>query len=233
MQVDFVLPVHDEASSIEGAVRRLQSHLQSNSPYPWKLILADHGSSDGTFWLARRLAERLPGVEALQVAVAGRGRALRRASQGFGDIFCYLDLGLPADLDRIFGLTRAVAEEGWDLAVGRTTGRATNGWRQRLLSGGYALCLRVALRLPVADPACPFKALSRRAALDLLPKTNHPDWFFDIELLALARARGYRIGQVDLPETLRSRDCLADVPFEDLARRAWDLRMRLRNRRDA
>jgi glycosyltransferase involved in cell wall biosynthesis len=101
MNVDIIVPVHNQARTLERQISGLYAPLKSRFPYRWKLLLVDHGSTDGGFWEARKLEERYSGVQAVQVALEGRGRALKRGSQGLGDVFCYLDAAnLPKDLVR-------------------------------------------------------------------------------------------------------------------------------------
>src|SRR4029453_6851179 len=79
--VEIVVPVHDEQQVLETSVERPHEYRVSSSPFAFRITIADNASSDGTWLLARRLAERLPDVRAVHVAQKGRGPALR---QGVG-----------------------------------------------------------------------------------------------------------------------------------------------------
>jgi glycosyltransferase involved in cell wall biosynthesis len=226
MNVDIVVPVHNEAGALERNIPRLYGHLKSSFPYRWQLVIVDHGSTDGGFWAARKLEERYAGVKAEQIALEGRGRALKRGSQGLGDVFCYIEAAhLPGDLEDIARLARLVAGGNCDIAAGRWA--AGPDWEGRFVSGLYHLGLRLALNLPVADAQCPFKALSRRVALEIVPWVRDESWFFDTELLVLAQARGCRIQQILISRERPERAALEE-PLADLMRRILDLRRRLR-----
>jgi glycosyltransferase involved in cell wall biosynthesis len=227
MNVDIVVPVHNQAAALERNIPRLYAHLKSSFPYRWKLVVVDHGSTDGGFWAARKLEQGYPGLAASQVALEGRGRALKRGSEGLGDVFCYVDaVHLPADLEDISRLARLVAEDHCDVAAGRW-GAGAADWEGRFVSGLYHMGLRLALNLPVADAQCPFKAVSRWVAVEILPQVHDESWFFDTELLALAQANGCRIQQAAIscgqPETPT-----LEEPLPELMRRILDLRRRLR-----
>ena len=226
MNVDIVVPVHNEAPALERNIPPLYGHLKSSFPYRWRLVVVDHGSTDGGFWVARKLEEHYPGVHAVQVALDGRGRALKRGSQGLGDVFCYMDLHLPGDLEDITRLARLVAEDRCDVAAGRW-GAGGADWEGRFVSGLYHLGLRLALNLPVADAQCPFKAVSRRVAVEIVPLVRNESWFFDTELLALALARGCRIQQSVISRQRPGNVALRE-PLPDVMRRILDLRRRLR-----
>ncbi len=226
MNVDIVVPVHNQAHALERNIAALYGHLKGRFPYRWKLVVVDHGSTDGSFWEARKLEDRYPGVHAVQVALPGRGRALKRGSQGLGDVFCYIDAeSLPADLEDITRLVRLAAEDHCDIAAGRWL-RGGAGWDGRFVSGLYHLGLKLALNLPVADAQCPFKAVTRQVAVELVPRVRDEFWFFDTELLVLAQMRGLRIKQTVISRERPARDM--EEPLPDLMRRILDLRRRLR-----
>jgi glycosyltransferase involved in cell wall biosynthesis len=227
MDVDLIVPVHNQFEALERNIPRLYGYLKDAFPYRWKLVLVDHGSTDGGFWTARKLEERYPGILALQVALPGRGRALKKASQGLGDVFCCLDAErLPADLEDITRLARLVADDRCDIAAGCRQSPAI-AWDGRFASGLFHLGLRLALNLPVSDAQCAFKALSRRVAVELVPLVQDEGWFFDTELLAVAQARGCRIRQIGIA-SVRAETGALEEPLPDLMRRILDLRRRLR-----
>ena len=68
------------------------------------------------------------------------------------------------------------------------------------------------------DAQCGFKAVSRRAIHELVPKIKDNAWFFDTELLLRAEAAGYEIHQVpvrwvDDPESTVN---VADTAWKDV-----------------
>src|SRR5205085_4974386 len=77
--VDVVVPVHNEEADLEPCLRRLHAHLSAELPYPFRITVAENASTDGTIAVARRVAAELPGIDVLELAQPGRGRALRTA----------------------------------------------------------------------------------------------------------------------------------------------------------
>jgi len=60
-------------------------------------------------------------------------------------------------------------------------------------SRGYNRLIRLVCGVGFADAQCEFKAITRRAAGELLPMVEDNGWFFDTELLVLAGRLGYRV----------------------------------------
>jgi hypothetical protein len=70
------------------------------------------------------------------------------------------------------------------------------GWRRELISRSYNRLVKILLRTRFSDAQCGFKAITRRAARQLLPRVEDNAWFFDTELLVLAEKLGFRIADV-------------------------------------
>src|SRR6476659_5181265 len=74
--VEIVVPTHNEAHVLEASITRLHQFLIQRFPLPWRITIADNGSTDGTSVVARRLARSVPGVSVLVLPEPGRGGAL-------------------------------------------------------------------------------------------------------------------------------------------------------------
>jgi glycosyltransferase involved in cell wall biosynthesis len=196
--VDVVIPCLNEAGVLRGSVRRTLELFDQCPDYAWRIVIADNGSSDGTGDIARALAEADPRVSALIIPERGRGLALREAwLASTADIVAYMDVDLSTDLAHLPELVGKVAHGGCDVAIGTRLARGSNTRRslkREITSRGYVAIIRLTFpRLRITDAQCGFKALSRAAAQDLVPRVENRMWFFDTELLILAHRHGYRI----------------------------------------
>ena len=200
--VEFVLPVLNEERDLPTSTARLHDYLSGDlSHYDWRIVIADNGSTDSTFEVAERLSRELDRVGCIRLDQRGRGRALRRAWLESGsDILGYMDVDLSTELAAIPALVDAVDGGGYDIAIGsRLAEGATVIGRpphRELISRVYSLTFRAMFLTRFKDAQCGFKAISRRAAHDLLPLVHDTGWFFDTELLILAEKNGYRIKEV-------------------------------------
>lgn len=201
-QLDIVLPVYNEEHVLADSVAKLRTYLQEHDfPYSWRIVIADNASTDGTLDAARRLEDTYPDVAALHLPQKGRGRALRKAwLESDADATCYMDIDLSTDLDGLLPLARAVLEEGYDVATGS---RMTKGSKiersigREITSRGFIFLIKLLFLTGLSDTQCGFKAISREAAQELLPRVENEEWFFDTELLLLAEKGGY--GVKDIP----------------------------------
>jgi putative flippase GtrA len=198
--VEIVIPVFNEEAALAASVERLHAYLQSSFPLPARVTIADNASTDATWAIARDLAARLPGVEAVHLAQKGRGRALSTVWQASdATVVAYMDVDLSTDLNALLPLVAPLISGHSDVAIGSRltrSSRVVRGTRRELISRGYNLLLRTTLRARFSDAQCGFKAIRSDCARRLLPLVEDTGWFFDTELLVLAERAGLRIHEV-------------------------------------
>jgi glycosyltransferase involved in cell wall biosynthesis len=231
-QLDIVIPVYNEAHVIAGSVEKLRRYLEEHEfRYEWRIVIADNASTDQTLDVAQALTKRHPDVAVIHLPQKGRGRALRKAwLESDADAMCYMDVDLSTDLGSLLPLAKAVLEDGYDVATGS---RMTKGskiersLRRELTSRGLITLIKVFFLSKLSDTQCGFKAITRQAAQELLPRVENEEWFFDTELLLLAEKGGYRVKDVPVRwiEDKDSRVNVFKTVQEDLS---GLLRMRLR-----
>jgi putative flippase GtrA len=198
--VEVVVPVHNEQAVVAESIRRLHDHLTAELPFTWRIVIADNASTDQTARIAAALADDLPGVEVLELARKGRGRALRAAwLRSDAEVLCYMDVDLSTDLNALLPLVAPLVSGHSDLAIGTRLARGSHvvrGAKRELISRAYNHLLRVSLGARFSDAQCGFKAVRADAARRLLPAVRDEEWFFDTELLVRAQREGLRIHEV-------------------------------------
>ena len=199
LTLDVVIPVYNEEADLEASVVRVRDQL-ADVPWSHRITIADNASTDGTAVLARRLAHRYDDVRVVHLAEKGRGRALKRVwADSDAAVLVYMDVDLSTDLNALLPLVAPLISGHSDLAIGsrlRHDSRVVRGPRREVISRGYNLLVRGALRTRFSDAQCGFKAIRRDVAVEVLPLVEDDAWFFDTELLVLAERLGLRIHEV-------------------------------------
>ncbi|OZB49373.1 MAG: hypothetical protein B7X40_05400 [Cellulomonas sp. 14-74-6] len=164
------------------------------------MTIADNASTDGTWAIALRLAEELPGVRLLHLEAKGRGRALRTAwTASDAAVLAYMDVDLSTDLSALLPLVAPLISGHSHLAIGTRLSRSSRvlrGPRREMISRCYNVLLHGTLAARFSDAQCGFKAIRADAARWLLPLVGDTGWFFDTELLVVAEKAGLRIHEV-------------------------------------
>ena len=197
--VDLVVPVYNEEAALATSIRTLCRFLEGSMTNPWRIVIADNASIDGTAQVARQLCQQETRVEYLYLSQKGRGRALREAwLASSADIVAYMDVDLSTDLTYFPQLVSAL-ESGYHIAIGSRLSResqVTRSFKREFISRSYNVLIKSMFFTPFPDAQCGFKAMTRHTAQSILPYVQNNNWFFDTELLLIAAKRGYRIKSV-------------------------------------
>ena len=198
MKTLIAIPVYNEQKRLAQSMDKLLHYLATTG-LDYQVIIAENGSTDETLEIANAIAARCPRVSAFHLEAAGRGRALKKAwALGQSDLLAYMDVDLSTDLHCLPPLIESLGS--FDLAVGSRLlegSVTTRGFKREAISRGYNFLIKSLFHTHFSDAQCGFKALTRKAASELLPLVEDNNWFMDSELLILAETLGYRI--LDMP----------------------------------
>jgi dolichyl-phosphate beta-glucosyltransferase len=252
----LVLPAYDEAERIGPALDELFGYLARRDargrdgapgaaalPARIDVLVVDDGSSDDTAVLVEARPEAagsVPGLSlrVLRVPHGGKGAAVRAGMLAAdGDIVIFADADLATPPDQIPLLARSLDDN--DVALGSriqpdgSDMRATQPGYRRLLGKAFHLLASIWVAGPVQDTQCGFKGFTRDAAHDLFERQRITSIVFDVEVIYLARRRGYRIAIVPIRwSDKRGSRMKASLGLS--LRVAWDLfRIPLMHRRAA
>jgi len=199
--VSIIIPAYNEEQRLPRTLIELERY-RARFDGDFEVIVADDGSSDGTAALVNRRAESAPWLRLLKRPHRGKGAAVRAgmlAAQQPRVILCDADLSMPLDqLDRFLD----VMDRGCEVVIGSRvlpeSTRHHSPIHRRVMSWGFNLLVRVMLVPGVRDTQCGFKAFQRDAARELFGRQHLNGFTFDVEILYLARRRGYRMLEVPI-----------------------------------
>ena len=220
--VDIVIPVYNEEHVLAQSIETLRQFLAERPEHAWRIVVADNASTDATLRLAEKLSDQYAEVSCIHLPQKGRGRAIRAAWLGSdADVVSFMDVDLSTDLSALPPMVTAIADEGYDIAIGTRLAKGsetTRSFRREFVSRVYNLLIKAMFFTRFSDAQCGFKALSREAARELLPHTKNEQWFLDTEILILAEKGGYRIKEVPVRwvEDPDSRVRVASTAWEDI-----------------
>jgi glycosyltransferase involved in cell wall biosynthesis len=198
--VSVVLPAYNEVDKLDGAVAKLSQALKEYG-YPYEIIIAEDGSTDGTAEHAEELAQKLSYVKHIhREKRLGRGTALNNAfRQSSGEVLVYMDLDLATDLRSLKPLVDAIIVEGYDFSTGSRMlpeSKVERSLSRSISSKTFNFLVRHMLGSKLRDHQCVFKAFKRETVLELLDEVEATHWFWDTEIMVRAHRHGYRIKEI-------------------------------------
>ena len=179
VDLSILIPAYDEARRIGPTLERLIASLAPQA-IAWEILVADDGSRDGTVAIVEAFAAREPRVGA------------RR-------FLCDADLSMPPEQIARF---LDVVPSQFDIAIGSREGpgavRVGEPLHRHLVGRVFNTLVRAMVLPGIQDTQCGFKLFTAEAAAAVLPLTDIDGWGFDVEVLACARAQGWRVREVPI-----------------------------------
>jgi dolichyl-phosphate beta-glucosyltransferase len=200
--LSIILPAHNEEQRLPRTLEEVNQFITAQT-YSTEVVLVENGSSDRTLELAQGYAARMPFLKVLHEDRPGKGLAVRTgilAAQGDYRIFCDVDFSMPvAEINRFIPPVLPDCQ----VAIGSREAPGAVRYNEpyyRHLSGRVFNTLVRWLALPgLQDTQCGFKCFRGDIAGEIFPLQTSNGWAFDVEVLFVARQRGYRIVEVPIP----------------------------------
>ncbi len=199
--LSIVIPAHNEEIRLPSTLEQVFAFVEAQ-PYRTEVLVVENGSRDQTLQVAQAFATQHPQLRVLQNNERGKGWAVKRGMlEAAGDyrFMCDADLSMPVTEINHFLPPKL---DDFDIAIASREARGSVRYNEppyRHL-GGRAINLIIrALALPgLQDSQCGFKCFCASVAEDLFRVQTMPGWSFDIELLYIARRRGYRVVEIPI-----------------------------------
>lgn len=205
VQVDLILPAHNEEKSIESVIREFHRVVAVESSYDLMIYVSEDGSRDETANVIRKISNELPVVLIHSDFRKGYSRAVVdgfRASRA--PLVAACDSDGQYDPEDLVALIKSIS--GHEIAVGYRNPRSDPAVR-KVMSWMFRTAYRVIQPGRFRDPSCPF-VLFTRPALERVVLDNPRVPFMPQGLWweISARIAGLEIDYVEVPVRHRQRD---------------------------
>lgn len=199
--LSIIIPAHNEEHRLPGSVTRILSYLGTQQ-YEFEIIIVENGSSDRTYTIAQEFESRYPFIRALSEPRAGKGLAVRRGMlEAHGDyrFIADADLSMPIEEISLF-----LPPQAPDYAIAIASREAPGAVRigepllRHWIGRMFNLLVRLITLPGIQDTQCGFKCFTAEIADELFPEQTLEGWTFDVEILFIARKRGYPIIEIPI-----------------------------------
>jgi glycosyltransferase involved in cell wall biosynthesis len=199
IDVSFAIPCHNEADSLRELIPQIESQMAA-SGRTYEIIVADDGSSDGSWDRLRALARTRPHLRGLRLdRNAGESAALYAAiSFAQGTVIVTLAADLqndPADLPKLFA---ALATADCVCGTRQATRRDGDSWLREVTSHISNAVRAAVLGDPLTDAGCGYRAF-RREAFHGIPFFDGVHRFLPV----LMAFHGWRVTEVPIVNRAR------------------------------
>ena len=194
LDVTVVMPYHNPGDLLHATVERTVEVLRATGA-SFEVVTVSDGSTDGS---DRSLDDVAPDVVTHVVLPTrgGKGRAVRAGlERGRGRYLGFIDADGDIPPELLGEFVEVVRAHHPDVVLGSKRHRDSQVVYpppRRLYSWGYQQLVRLLFHLDVRDTQAGIKLVRRDVLVDVLPSMVEQGYAFDLELLVVARLRGYR-----------------------------------------
>ena len=204
--MSVVVPAYNEEAGIAASLESLLGWLEQRGG-DFEILVVDNASEDRT---AARVEAFCNGRSVRLVRNErnrGKGYSMRRGMlEARGALRLHCDADCASSLPSLDKMLELVQDHdvvvGSRLADGAQLGRR-QPLRRRVVGRSFQQLCRIVLGEPTRDLYCGFKLWRAPAAVDAYSRTRIEGWTFDAEVLAMARALGYRLCETGIVWTDR------------------------------
>ncbi len=192
--ISLIIPAYKQEHIIQKDLTRIKK-VMDQIRYDYEIILVVDGQLDKTYENARK-------VKSQKIIVLGyknnngKGYAIRFGmKKAKGRIVAFIDSGMDINPN---GLSMLLEHFEWyeaDIVVGsklHPVSKVNYPLQRKVLSWGYRQLVKIMFGLNVRDTQAGLKFFKREVLEDILPHLVVKKYAFDIEILAVAKARGHK-----------------------------------------
>lgn len=227
MKISLVVPMYNESSIIDDAVKTFSSYLAKTFE-DWELIFVDDGSADGCGDVVRAAHEQDDRIRLCSYTPnRGKGYAVRTGMlTATGDIILFTDCDNAYGTEAIGRMAAVFSETEADIVVG-SRNLSKDGYEgytllRKLASKTYIKVIALAAGFRLSDSQCGIKGFRRDAAMRIFRNCEVDRFAFDLEVLMIAGKLGLSIQEMPV-KIINHRDSKVSV-LRDAARMLRDVR---------
>jgi glycosyltransferase involved in cell wall biosynthesis len=199
--LSIIIPAHNEEHRLPPTLDKIDAFLRTLT-LSAEVIVVENGSHDRTAEVTREYSLSHPYVRLLEVDTRGKGLAVKAgmlAALGDYRFICDADLSMP--IEEIIHFLPPYSD-GFDISIatreGKDSRRIGEPFYRHLIGRINNLIIKLTAIRDFEDTQCGFKMFSREVAEDLFSVQQMNGIGFDIELLFLAKRRGYSVREVPI-----------------------------------
>ncbi len=198
-EISIVIPAYNEEPIIENTVRAVTDYFREKE-LNFEIIVVDDGSKDNTWLKLEKLKIEIPALKIIRHETnLGKGRSVKDGIlSAEGELILFTDADLSAPLTNLNRMEEEI-KKGYSIVVGsRYVKGAVIKKRpliRQILGKGFNILLKLLRLTDIKDTQCGFKLFKKEAAKDIFSEAKIYGYAFDVEILYLAKLKGYEIAE--------------------------------------
>ena len=200
--LSIIFPAHNEEQRLAETLRNTLEFTRSQ-PFESEILVVENASSDTTLDIANFFAADNPSIRVISLDQPGKGRAVKTgmlAARGRYRFICDVDLSMP-----VGEISRFLPPQIKNMDIVIASREAPGSVRydephyRHFVGRIFNNLVRWTLLPQLQDTQCGFKCFKDEVVETIFPLVTIPCWTFDVEVLAIAFKRGFRVAELPIP----------------------------------
>lgn len=202
--LSIIIPAYNEEERIGKTLRRVDAYLKEQV-FPAEIVVVIDGAKDNTAKVVSDICSEISNLRLIdRKKNRGKGYTVREGMRAAkGEIRLFMDADNSTDISH-FDKMKPLFQQNYDIVIcsrdkkdiaGATQAVPQSFFKRQLGNMGNLFIQLFAVR-GIWDTQCGFKAFRAGPAERIFSSAKIDRWGFDVEILALARKFGYKIGIV-------------------------------------
>lgn len=221
MKLSVIIPAYNEEGRLPKTLREIDKYL-SRQFYDSEIIVVSDGSTDKTVEVVKNLMNYIKNLKILDFKEnRGKGFGVRQGMlEARGDYRLFTDADNSTSIDQVEKMW-PYFEKGYDVVIGSRDVKGAildppQPWWRRLMGNIFRFFSHtICGTWGILDTQCGFKGFTKKAALDIFPRTKITGFSFDPEVLVIAKKLGYKIKEIPI---LWKNDPESKVKFKNMVK---------------
>lgn len=195
--LSIIVPAYKQEKTILKDIRNLDKTL-SSLQYDYEILVVVDGFLDKTYEVLKSHSSEFKNIKLLGYEKnQGKGHAVKYGMlKAKGDVIGFIDAGMDVQPAGISILLDAMVWRDADIIIGsklHTESKRVNyPFSRKILSWGYMILTHILFGFNVKDTQVGLKLFRRKVVEKIFPRLLVKTFAFDVEILALANAFGFK-----------------------------------------
>lgn len=199
MDLSIVIPIYNEEALLKNSIEQIYNFLKENDKITsYEVICVDDGSKDSTRQILESSKSLYPNLTINQKRPnRGKGFSVKEGIQmATKDYVLFFDADLSTPLPEINNFIDEMNSSQTDIIIGSrniSNSKTERSFKRTLISKTFAILKKLICNIYYQDTQCGFKFFKTNVAKDIFSKVTIDGFTFDVEMLVIAKNKGYKI----------------------------------------
>ena len=238
--ISIIIPAYNEEHRIGESLLTIKYYL-TKTDLDYEIIVVDDGSTDNTKQIVKQYYPEITNCKIISYPInKGKGYALRQGVlASIGEIVLLTDADLSTPIEELTHMLHLISRFEFDVVIGSRALKTSmiikkQPWWRCGMGKMFNRIVKLIILDDFHDTQCGFKIFSGRAARSLFKDCRIDRFAYDVEMLALAIRKGFKILEVPVkwinsPASKVDPICDSLQMLYDLVKIRWRLGLRQYN----